>query len=962
MTRSIFHLAATALAASFVFACGERAEDAARCTGGKCDGPGGKRYVVDMRKAPPLYGGTGRYFWGVEMGEQELAELAPVASLLTPADQAVTLALGQQLTALGDGFVGATFKVIWDQLRDVAPGWPTLIFADAPAAAQGVAALNAAFAGQGVRYEVVVIDPAGRYVAAPGRLSVIPMQRETAPARQQHIKDALQDGDVITYVHPEYFALKNLMERRASHVAMHYELSVGEQLLVHHIDNPNGYGPQYNHEPSRHMPFHAFRFAGVQDPQAVQRYGLAARSWAMITNDLSPFAGFFDLRLQNETDLDRFVLPALQGQEIPVLYCSGLAYLNLNLGINRPLSPAGLGPSYGLFSSRSSGWLFSDASRSYTPAELGAGLEALAPWRAQDELVFQPYDATDMLNAWVADSFKGLPAQLGDSPLFSAPVLAAIEAQVAAQPELSAEQKQQVLGLYQAQTPFRMAVIKQVIQAAQFQQQVVGGFGQLEWGDSIVPPHAEQPAQSMPPATVKNAALWAAAFGLPASQKQAFISHPCAFIKGVASCDENAVVDTRWGAMGLQAAIDKARYDDPAFVAAVEQAETPMDVVRALARNGIANRFVPPRIWLDVAERPGGAMRYVGTVINCELLAAADGSDADPCAGSGGPVDHYKEGGADSHTYPSFGVRPGGQVTHRRVDASRGPELFGEGTKVTVSLTASRPQDMIFALHVPSTWQDPNNDPIVAETLGLAVWDYGDVCTARQQGNPQQTCAPRRGILLRPDTDGDGLVDAEDPDVAPVIERVVELDVMRDGHCVIIDNNSMECDLVQQRVEGGRTEVELFRGLVGRTTRQGYFAATMINLGAAQGETECHLRRRLLTADGIDVDSDLSALLGCNDVPGSAHFDGWRIEVWNRLVGGRLCVTNTCDETGAGCAGLKVRAGPSTMAAHIGTLAEGQAFDVVGEPVTDDQGGTWYPLQHDGFPGFVHGSYVGACP
>ncbi len=857
---------------------GEELGDFDSCA--KCDQYGGKSWVIDMSKAS-AYGDTGRYFWGVVIGE-ELKEFDGIDKLLDPADGAANQFFTQVFAQLGgeDVKFTATFKVVWDQLQNVKAGYPTMIFEDVASANKGIQILKQA---TGVVYQIVVIDADGNYVTAPGTQNIIPMLKETAPENQTHIRFAMQNGDVISYVHPEYTDMKNLMERRASHVAMHYDLTLEDgRELVHHIDNPNGYGPMYNHKPSRHMPFHAWRFKGETTDQ-VARYGLAARNWAMMINDISPFAGFFDLQLKSKDDLERFVAPAMTGEELPKLYCSGLAYTALNLGLNHPQSEAGLGGFFGDYQSKGNmdidaddqGWLFSDADQRFGMSFLSDGIGNLTP---KDQLVFEPYDSVNMLNAWVDNTFRGLPEALTDIFPAETGVVDGIKAGITAQlsqvqgdAEMTAK-LQMVLGLYSAEN-FRLAVIKSVLGTANFQKQVVGGFRQLEWGE---PTRATMPGEqdrtaNMPPATVNNAALWAAAWGLLAKDKDDFMTYTCDFIQGLETeCDNKKVVDTQYGKMSLKNAAESKQSEELAN--AVQDAETPMEVVEALARFGITNRFVPPRIWIDYGEGDSATLDYVGTVINCELLSAMDGSDAEACLGSGGEVKYYKEGGSDSHTYPHFAVRAGGQVTHRRVDASNGPDSFGYGTKVGVKFTAVDPSKILFAVHVPSQWNNDENDPIVADTITDAVWDYGDVCTERQQAETlTSTCAPKWGMALRPQLDSND----------PVITKVITFDLLKDANCEILDDDNMECDLVAQVVENGRTKIIEERGKVKRQTSDGYFVATMINTAEAEGDSECQMRRSVLSAQGVDFEEDVSALMGCSDGPGSAHFDVWRIEIWN---------------------------------------------------------------------------------
>jgi hypothetical protein len=829
------------------------------CVDGKCDSYGGKTWLIDMRgtKVASEYGVTGRYFWGMVLGE-DLKELGGVAAAIE------AMGLDDLATAQFAAFGAsrATFKVVWDQLQNVQPGYPTLFFASYAEAKKGIAAIKTKTK---VSYQIVVISAEGEFVAAPGKLNVVPLLKETAPAEQKHLRKVMRDGDVISYVHPESLGFKQAMERRSSHVAMHYTLTLDDgRELVHHIDNPNGYGPEYNHKPSRHMPFHAFRYAPKGTATAaVTAYGRAARNWAFITNDLSPFAGFFDLRLQKLEDLDSFVTPALKGEPIPNLYCSGLAYTNLNLGLNRPLTVAGLGAAHAQFLARD-GWEFSDAERKLTPAFLGEGLAAAVPL---GKLVFPPYDATDILDQWMANTFKGVPAVLGE--VFPIETIQALP---------DGEGKQKMLALHaagQAGKPegqLRAGVIKQVIAQPQFHDAVANGFRQLEWSDAD-----GSSGSRMPVATVENARMWTLAFGLPAAAKDVFLANPCTFAPKGGTC-VNKVTDSEGKSMELMAAVMKAGLDPSTL-------STPMDVVKALGLKTIKNRFVPPRIWLDQAEGSSAPMRYLGTVINCELLSSVDGKVEDACAflGKGSGAESYKEGAADTHTYPHFGVRAGGQITHRRIDGSRGPELFGHGTTVTARVTASEVAKVRFLVHVPATWNAPENDPVVAQTLDLAVWDFNEVCTARQlQKNPAGTCAPKRAILLRPALAG------------KVLNRELKFDLVKDAACTI-SGEELECDALDQGVDAsgklvlkgkdgcdydGSDACTPLRATFSRRVRGGsvthsYFDVTMLNLGAAAGATECELRRELADAAGE---------VGCMAEPGAAHFDVWQLAIWNRAA------------------------------------------------------------------------------
>ena len=56
------------------------------------------------------------------------------------------------------------------------------------------------------------------------------------------------------------------------------------------------------------------------DAKKAAAYALAARSWAFMDDDLSPFADFFDLQLQTQRDMKtKFVDRLLAGNEIAVV-------------------------------------------------------------------------------------------------------------------------------------------------------------------------------------------------------------------------------------------------------------------------------------------------------------------------------------------------------------------------------------------------------------------------------------------------------------------------------------------------------------------------------------------------------------------------------------------------------------------------------------------------------------------
>lgn len=615
--------------------------------------------------------------------------------------------------------------------------------------------------------EYAVIDRDGNKIDPPGYVNIIPMFKDTDPSKQAHIKKFMNDGDVIVYFHPEQTGARGAMERRASHVGMHYEYTTADgRELVHHIDNPNSYGPVYNHRPNRQMPFHVYRFkprkgdligggapaGAVESPDGVaftaaQRdavlaivnggdvssesgqqsllekldvelglradaakkivqyranngaiesltvlaaipqvgpgaleslrnasgaeessagapmtasqaaaYGHNARNWAMITNDISPFANFFDLRLQKLTDLSDFAEAAINGQEIPNVYCSGLAYVNLNLAINYPLNEKGLGALWSTFKNGS--YEFSDASGVVTAEELvdAAGLTSL------DRLVFEPYGPSDILNAWIENYWGAIP----------------------------------------------LAMQQQIFQTPEFQQGVVQGFSQLEWSDDQS--DEKQSSGQFKPATMENVTRWAAAYGRGADQTESYLAADPA----------------------LAGAFDELGISSEGM--------TPMDVLQAVEGATIANKFVPPQIWMDEADRDNASLVYVGTVLNCEILSAADGSGDDPCSGGGGGVTEFSEGSSDSSTYPDFALANGGERTHRRFDVA-GPSHWGPDSEVSVRVSHGDVGDTRYLLHVPANWEGH-------ATADIQYHDYNAWC--REQLAEGKSCAAQYGIVLTP--------------------------------------------------------------------------------------------------------------------------------------------------------------------------------------------------------------------
>jgi hypothetical protein len=147
---------------------------------------------------------------------------------------------------------------------------------------------------------------------------------------------------------------------------------------------------------------------------------------------------------------------------------------------------------------------------------------------------------------------------------------------------------------------------------------------------------------------------------------------------------------------------------------------------------------------MDEADRDNASLVYVGTVLNCELLTAVDGSGDDACAGGGGGVSEFSEGASDTSTYPEFSLENGRHVTHRRFDVA-GPTNFGPDSTVSVRVSHGAVDDVRFLLHIPANWEGhPAAD--------LPYQEFRQWCSEARAGGG--SCAAAQGIVLAPNTTG----------------------------------------------------------------------------------------------------------------------------------------------------------------------------------------------------------------
>jgi hypothetical protein len=692
-------------------------------------------WVVDLKAAAEKYGSGSKYFLGID---------------------------GADLGGAQAGFPPGT--IVWDQ---------TFRFGSDHKAVDPSKEFPA------------VKDASGKIFGPKGRfLNIIPLLKDTDPTKQAHLRSWLKNGDILMFFHPEQNTMRNAMDRRASHVAMHYDYKspYNDKEFVHHVDNPNNYGPRYNYTPETHMPFHVFRYQPKGVPAATAaNYALAARNWSFITDDLSPFADFFTLNLQRFDQLKAFRDAALSNQPIPSVYCSGLAFTNLNLGLNYPLKASDLG------------------NRTFNREETAEKLDArvLAPRETADlqginRLVFEPYTPSELATVWLDNTYAHLPVQMRQG--------------LAKNPAM--------------------------------QQQVAQGFMALEWSDvegKQAPTNGRPPAVSSP----ENMKAWGESYGLKAGDETA------AFLNR----DDIKISGEDGQTMTLKAALALPEN------ANIDKAQPAAKILRELEIRYIKNRFVPPRIWADSAEdrfwaNPAGDARtesnsdivYVGTVLNCELLAAADGSNKDACKlenadGIGAGSDEFSQGGADTATYPEYAVPNGGERSHRRFDARTGPDAMGKGSKIVVRATASDIADVKFLFHTPAMYADAANEQLYSGGKWAQLSSLTDskafdaactrIYTEAQTSSRHGSCAPVQGILLDPAKLGAPTGAANDLSMTFDLTKV----------CTIKDAKTMTCPVVSQKRDGSGWDLANVKTMdVSREVPKGekpaYVDATMVELGS----------------------------------------------------------------------------------------------------------------------------------
>jgi hypothetical protein len=731
------------------------------------------------------------------------------------------------------------------------------------------------------KVNAVIKTADGKLMGPKGKgLNIIPLLKNTDPTKQTHLRKWLKNGDVLTFFHPEQNSMRNMMDRRASHVAFHYDYKsplTGKEY-VHHVDNPNNYGPRYNYPPSRNMPFHVFRYQPKDmDAKKAAAYALAARSWAFMDDDLSPFADFFDLQLQTQRDMKtKFVDRLLAGNEIAEVYCSGLAYTNLNLGTNYPLKPGMITRDY---RRNETGEVFRAADCAnpssencvLSPAKYGdvdsASLEG------RNKFVFPSYTTSDLANAWLDNTYGELPL----------------------------EKRAEIAGMPQTQA------------------QIGQGLYNVQWSDADGKPTGNGDA-NVPTSVVapENLKAWGDSYAATLAVGKAMKAGNAAdAAKATQQYIDSHQLKTKDGQLvGMADLIAKHNASQPAdadpekWVAIDAQKMTPQQILRALEIAHVENRYVPPRIWMDTADDrqylPSGfdprtdsnaEIVYVGTVISCELLSAADGSAADACADSGGGMDEFSEGGADTSTYPHYAVVNSGERTHRRFDSSTGPAQIGKGSRVTVRATTFDMTGVRFLLHTPDLYAEGYNDyvntlfanipadalPADARQRGLAgmnVRDYDTACTAMNAVAASQhargACSPKRAIVMDvAKSEEVARQDARAKTSGPIPDAVYTFDLTK--ICRIGSGDKMTCPVVTQKPDGSGWDFDHVQDAEVSRSTAGLIAATMVDVGGdAQAQAP--------TSDPNNPNAardDRAYGLCTRCGSGGGHFNQWTITIRN---------------------------------------------------------------------------------
>lgn len=376
---------------------------------------------------------------------------------------------------------------------------------------------------------VNIIDEQGNRIDPPGYLNIVALRR-TERAQQAELRSTLRNGDLLVYFHPED---DDFTQYQIHHAAMYYDtgdgplaISVGDVPFVHHVDNPTSYGPAFNAGASS-TPFHVFRFSpngaagsagrdaqglhqfactdeirDASGPEACQtgaatftitdeaaeQYAYLARNWALIDSGHVPFEDFHTLnwhtheQLQRAgvgfgAEIDRFATPILNGNEdaTPAVYCAGLVFTNLSLGMNRPLSQRGLGNLFPTFAGRA--YSYDDGYMRYGE---GTDLPTVSAEQLSDTMNLprlgtypvEPIMASDIIDGWLDGYYGGRMFRESNGTRGLPP-----------------QARAQVL--------------------AGAAQQLSGGFGSLRWDQAVKPGSI---AAANPVASENNVKLYASAY------------------------------------------------------------------------------------------------------------------------------------------------------------------------------------------------------------------------------------------------------------------------------------------------------------------------------------------------------------------------------------------------------------------------------------------------------------------
>jgi hypothetical protein len=156
-----------------------------------------------------------------------------------------------------------------------------------------------------------------------------------------------REGDIIVYWHPEYQDPITTPTWRATHASTlmrGIDQRDGVARLLT-IDSPVNYGKFFDGRDD--VPFHIFRIIATPDghyDEAVEKeYQSQIAKWGSLGFGKFDFQGDYDTLISKDFDsLAPYAAGYLSQTELPAMYCSWYAYVNVRLGLEMPLNLNGL--------------------------------------------------------------------------------------------------------------------------------------------------------------------------------------------------------------------------------------------------------------------------------------------------------------------------------------------------------------------------------------------------------------------------------------------------------------------------------------------------------------------------------------------------------------------------------------------------------------------------------------------